>query len=237
MPSKIEKELCKATGLKRRAREDAQAWYARLTGKVGELENDAWDGLSAEAQEWSNVATRAVNDSVTIEGFPDDDEAPAPKDEPEVKAAKNKRVKAKAKEEPEEAEDEDEAEDDDTEEDTTEDEVEEEPEEEPEKKPKRGKRIAAKAANGKKAKADDDDDQEETDVKGKKTPRKPVGSQTAIKQFLLKDPNTTVDDLLKKCEAQGFSPSKMAVGSIRSGFRHSLKVIIEAGGIPKGLKV
>src|SRR4029077_5513407 len=112
MTSKIENELTKATKLKRKNREDSQAWYARLTGKVGELENDDWESLSEAAQTWSNTATRAVNASATIEGSPDDTDAePVEEPEEEKPAPKKngKKSKAKAKADPEpEPEDDDE---------------------------------------------------------------------------------------------------------------------------------
>src|SRR5882724_13421798 len=56
-----------------------------------------------------------------------------------------------------------------------------------------------------------------------------TGAQTLIKQIMLKDPNISTEDLIGRLEKKGLKPTKVAVTSIRSGMRHTLKVMADAG--------
>jgi hypothetical protein len=60
-------------------------------------------------------------------------------------------------------------------------------------------------------------------------PQRRVGAQSLIKRLVLKDPKISVDDLLDKVKGQGFECSRLAASTIRSGFRHSIKIIQEEG--------
>ena len=66
---------------------------------------------------------------------------------------------------------------------------------------------------------------------------RPIGAQYKIKELLLQNPKMSVEDLLKKLAPLGFKPTRAAVASIRSGFRQSMKVIMDKGGIPKGTEL
>jgi hypothetical protein len=65
--------------------------------------------------------------------------------------------------------------------------------------------------------------------KPKASPQKPVGAQMLIKQFVLAQPNITTDELLEKLAKKGFKPTKIAVSTIRTGMRQTLKIIKESG--------
>jgi len=71
--------------------------------------------------------------------------------------------------------------------------------------------------------------------RGEKSARK-VGAQTMIKKLMLKDPNISTKDVVEKLDKAGFKMSSLAVSTIRSGFRHSLKVIQEEG-LLKSVKI
>lgn len=98
-----------------------------------------------------------------------------------------------------------------------------------------GDGATEKKSAKKTAKQDDGDDKPAGKKAAKKDTSagardgKKVGAQTMIKQLMIKDPKLTVDQLLEKLNAKGYSPTPLAVSSIRSGFRHSLKVIKDAG--------
>jgi hypothetical protein len=65
---------------------------------------------------------------------------------------------------------------------------------------------------------------------------KQVGAQTMIKELMCDDPKATTEELLAKLAKKGYTPTPLAVSSIRSGFRHSLKVLDNAGKL-KGMSL
>lgn len=98
--SAIEQELLKATGLKKKKAEGTQEYYTRLANAVQDLSDDAWTGLSPDAQTWTNAAAKAINKDANIEAFSDQDaEGPAPEETqaPPAKSKSDAGKKEKAK--------------------------------------------------------------------------------------------------------------------------------------------
>ena len=56
----IEQELLAAAEITRKRGEEDQPFYKRLAVAVGEVADDVWSGLSAEAQAWFNSAADAI---------------------------------------------------------------------------------------------------------------------------------------------------------------------------------
>ena len=59
--------------------------------------------------------------------------------------------------------------------------------------------------------------------------KKPVGAQSMIKKIVLKNPRISTDDLLEQLTKKGYKVTKFAASTIRSGMRHTLKIIKEEG--------
>jgi hypothetical protein len=212
----VEQELQKATGVKKKVAEKFQKYAARLIEAVQELKDPEWEDLSAEAQTWVNAGAKVVKAGKgDIEPFPDD-----------------------AEEEEEEEKEDPEAEE----------ENEEENEEDAEAEPATRTRGGGKTTNKSTARASTKSDgkvgdtekaakgskkEGSTKVKAPKGEGKQVGAQTMIKQIMCDEPKISTDDLLAKLGKKGYTPTPLAVSSIRSGFRHSLKVLKEAGHLPK----
>lgn len=70
--SKIKAELIKATELSTKRGESDADQKVRLLHAVSELDDDGWNGLSAEAQTWFNDSTDAVNGKKPPLAFPDE---------------------------------------------------------------------------------------------------------------------------------------------------------------------
>lgn len=64
-----------------------------------------------------------------------------------------------------------------------------------------------------------------------------TGAQTVIKQIMLKNPNISTDELIEKLASKGLKPTKVAVTSIRSGMRHTLNVMKDAGVLHSSIKL
>jgi len=95
-----------------------------------------------------------------------------------------------------------------------------------------------RALKAKKSIADfpSDDPPKKVDGVPQKSDDKPVGAQTVIKRMLIKEPGLTVDDLCGRLEKQGYKTSRLAVSTMRSDFRHSLKILKEEGKL-KGIEL
>jgi hypothetical protein len=67
----------------------------------------------------------------------------------------------------------------------------------------------------------------------KKAPATKRGSglESTIKNMIVKKPTITSDELVEKLEAKSVKASRFTVVAIRAGFRHSIKVLQEAGMI------
>lgn len=87
--SKIQSEVLAACGLKTVRNEDRQACIARLMGGVSALNDDQWEALSQEAQDWFNSAADAKNaKKKVLPDFPDLDEEEEEEVKPEVKTGR-----------------------------------------------------------------------------------------------------------------------------------------------------
>lgn len=62
-----------------------------------------------------------------------------------------------------------------------------------------------------------------------KPPKVAPGASTFIKRMLLKDMNVTNAELMEQLREEGVSVTPITVSTIRSDFKHSLKVLQEAG--------
>lgn len=215
--SKIEQELIDATSLKRKVAEKPQAWMTRLIKAAQDLAEDDWEKLTEPTQLWVNAGTKAIKAEKDIPVFPSDDgeEEEAGEDEPEEKPARRSSRRA-AKEEEDEDEEEKPAR-------RSSRRAAKEEEDEEDEKPARKSRRAARD--------DDDEDEKPAKKSAKKAPAsdRKVGAQTAIKKLLCKNPKLSTEDLLERLEKQGYSPTPLAVSSIRSGFRNTVKILNEAG--------
>jgi hypothetical protein len=69
------------------------------------------------------------------------------------------------------------------------------------------------------------------EAKAEKTVKKAKGSglESTIKNLIIKKPSITSDELVEKLEAKSVKASRFTVVAIRAGFRHSIKVLQEAG--------
>lgn len=72
-----------------------------------------------------------------------------------------------------------------------------------------------------------------------KTAKKTRGSglESTIKNLIIKKPSITADELVAKLEAKEVKASRFTVVAIRTGFRHSIKVLAEAGLIKGQLEL
>jgi hypothetical protein len=114
---KVERELLKVTKIaEQEDGEDRQDYLKRLCQAVNVLEDEDWEAVSEEAQEWGNAATRAVKAKKALPDFNEKEKSAEKKDGTKAKPAKPsaKAKPAKAEEEEgEEGEEETEEEDED----------------------------------------------------------------------------------------------------------------------------
>lgn len=245
--NKIETELMDATALKRKVAEKPQLWMTRLIKAVQDLPEDEWDKISEPAQLWVNGGAKAIKGEKEVPAFPGEEPE---EDEEDAKPARRGRAAAAAVDEEEEeekpsrkssrraaaAEEEEE---------------EEKParrgraaaveeEEEEEKPARRSTRRAARdedeeeekpARRGRAARDEDEDEDKpkKAAVKRGDGEVRKVGAQTQIKKMLAKKPSLSTEELLERLEKQGYHPTPLAVSSIRSGFRNTVKILNEAG--------
>lgn len=86
--SKIQAELAKVTKLKKKDGESTQDFMKRLVRATSDLEDDAWDGLSEDTQNWFNEAADKLNSKKELPAFPDAEEEAAPATRTRTRAAK-----------------------------------------------------------------------------------------------------------------------------------------------------
>jgi hypothetical protein len=67
-----------------------------------------------------------------------------------------------------------------------------------------------------------------------KKPRELKGMMVSLKRAIIADPEMDIDALLAKLKGEGFTPSRSSVATIAADFRHSCRVLDDAG--IKGLK-
>lgn len=212
----IEAELQKVTGVKPKSKEErngASGYLERLTlAASNDIKDEEWEELSEGAQKW-------VNDNVAVyKGKTDEkDYSDFASDNDKGTGRAKARSNGKAKDEDED-------------------------------KPRRGAARKSKdeeedekPARGKKAAAEDEDEKPKgrgTKAKDDKPAKKAAGRSSGgggdgmkvrIKKLLLKDPDMSAGDLYDKLDSEGDAPSRMTCNGIRAEFRHSLKVMKEAG--------
>lgn len=181
----IEAEIREALSIKPKKNEERRAFINRIRLGIDDLDDDDWEALSPEAQEWTNKLAASWKSKNKLIEFPvveeedDGEEDDGEEEEEAPKPKKGKSVKSKSKS--------DDGEDSGEEEDGEEEEEEaakpkkkgrgkakaaaksksddsEEEEEEEEAKPKKGRKAKATA----KSKSDDDDEGEAKPKKGRK---------------------------------------------------------------------
>ena len=116
--SNIEKELATATKIKRKAKEDDQAYYGRLREAAAKLPDSAeddkagtgWYALSEQAQEWVNDCTDNMKVGKAFPTFPDAEKSEEPGEEADAgdaeEAAPDEETAEGSEEDQTEAEDE-----------------------------------------------------------------------------------------------------------------------------------
>lgn len=249
--------LLEAAGIKQNRNESDEKFKQRLLSAVDDLEDDVFEKLPNEAQEFYMKALRAWNGEDghkegTLLAFPGfDDAEPASKEEPAPKRGRAAKPEPDPEEDAgEEADEEQEAEE--------AEEAEADPEEETQ--PKRGRErlrekepVAAKSkANGKSAPAkgaketakpgrpalrQSKAEEAKPAAKAKAPPkaaRKPreinrTGSIWAIKEELIKDPSASTSDILDRLTKRKIETKESTVTGIRSDFLHSLHVLQDKG--------
>lgn len=201
-PTPLEAALQAATGVKLKKGEKPQGYYRRIVEAIDNLpsEGDTWDTLPEAAQKWFNEATTAIAAAQPIADFPDRPVAVEPAPAATPPAAVDKAADT------------------------------------PTAGPKPAAKAPAKKAPAKPAAKAADKAKPKTaavapkpEAKKKGRPDK-TGVMTRIKAMILKNPKMSSADIYKKLETTGQPPPSMeTINTVRSGFRHSLRVIIEAG--------
>lgn len=95
---KIETEILAVVKVKEKKGEDRQSYLDRLMRAVTKLPDDVWEGLSTDAQNWTNGAVESVKAKTDIEDFevaPVDEETVA-EEQPEQEEVVEKPVKKRA---------------------------------------------------------------------------------------------------------------------------------------------
>jgi hypothetical protein len=60
-------------------------------------------------------------------------------------------------------------------------------------------------------------------------PDRPISAPTLIKKMLLSDPDLTVREIDARLREQDIKITRITISTIKSGFRHTLKVLIDLG--------
>jgi hypothetical protein len=92
---------------KRKQKESAEDYSARVAEVISEGDEDVFEGLSKAAQKWYNAAADAINEEETVPAIPglEEEEGPAPAAAPAAKKPVKAAAKAKAEDEDEDEED------------------------------------------------------------------------------------------------------------------------------------
>jgi hypothetical protein len=202
--SEIEQELLDATGCKAKEGESRQKYLRRLHDDVKDMDDDEWEALSDGAQKWYNQAADARNDK---EDLPDFAGVTAEEDDEVAKTTSKKESGDK----PAAASKTD--------------------------KPSKTSKPAAAADNGgdeapakKKAAAGKP---EKSESKPSRSEAKGDGIKMRIKRLVIKNPKTTVEDLMTALEKNGDTMSRFTVSAVRSETRHTIKVLKDLGLLPE----
>lgn len=216
--TQIEMELQKVTGISYNDGDERQDYLVRLMKGAYSIEEGAFNKLTKATQSWVNNAINAHNDELPLVDFKSTNGKADGHDDPPATTQEDIVKPTKAKSE-------------------------------------KGAKVKKEAATSKKANNNASKEakpaKEPVKAKAKKMPKigkvndtfdesnKPsrrVGAQSLIKRLVLKDPQITVNDLVEKVTKQGYEVTRFAASTIRSGFRHSIKIIQEEG-LLKNLKL
>lgn len=218
----IRAELMEVTSIKPKKKEDDYAFIKRLVAAVEDLPDDEWGNLGTESQEYVNSVVEAKKK------YDDWDELPA--DEVPLFPDEGDEAEASDEEGPSEDAEADEENDGDT----TEDEDGEKKMKAPAKKKTGGKAPAAekteKAAKaGRAASKEKEKPAAAKAAKSNGSGKKPVSAIHRIRQIVVKKPKISTDDLIAQLEKEGFTTSKMTVGTTKQGTRDTMKALVAAG--------
>jgi hypothetical protein len=232
-------ELTAVTKLKPKRGEDDDDFRKRLVEAVSDLDDKTYGKLTKATRTWADSAIETFNDSGKVPEFDEDEgdeDADNGGDVDEEDVGKKKKPAAKRKAASKDDDDAvEEEEDGDAKEDESDETETEEDEDMTHTDTDRGssssrrrsvKKTAAKAASGGKKKVA---------ATGRKEAGKTGGGQTKLKQILARDPDMSIDDLEVRLKKQGHEMSRMTLSTQRSGFRHTVKVLQEAGLLKKTL--
>lgn len=235
--SALETELVEASAFEPTKNYERQDYLAALARALNEVDEDVFDELSVDAQDWFNAAVKAINKKQDIPDFPDAEEAEA--DDSEGEADDNTDDESEDDTADDSETDGDEAEE------TSKDEDEEAPPPKKTKKPaKAGKPVKVKA----KPVVDEDDDDEPEEKAAKKTPKRlptpgenknrygiTIGSQghKAIVMLeegsrmsaITEDVGGTYYNLLKKLTQDGHKIEKSPTGIIKLIHKDDIKKV------------
>jgi hypothetical protein len=216
----IEEILSAATEITQEKGEDRQAYLTRLHDAATELDESGWDDLGEPAQLWVNKATKAEQANKEIPEFPDVE--PTDDDEEEEVEEEAAEEEADTESDSEESNEEDDVTDTDT-----------ETEKPPKKKPApKAAKPAAKKAAAPKAAAKEKPAKKAVKADGGS---KATSARRLLKQFVVKKPSITVDDLMERAKKAGHKLSDIYISSLRSDTRDTLKVAKECGVVLEDL--
>lgn len=226
MTTAVETELQKVTKLK--AGRDRQAYLEKTVQALAELSKSKFESLSEDAQDWFQRAKQAYTDEEAIPDFEDEEDQADEASEGDEESEADDESGEDGEEGEEEAEGED--------------------EEASSERPTAGRRQSRRQQ------ADDEEGKETMTAKKKANGKAPAakkkaaakpaakaakksaapralgqGAPTLIKQFVLKNPDMSNTDLAEKLKKAGVKMSPASISTIRSQFRHSIRILHEAG--------
>lgn len=247
MPSKMEAELKKVTKLTQAADEPRKEYLLRLLTAGQSVKPDLWATLSTAAQSWYNGAVNSYMTHTQPSDIPDfPDLPPVAPERARMAPAPMAAAEPGSEETGDPTDDEPPLEE---EIDTSGEGVEAEAEQEaeaapapepapapsaaakPAPAPKPAGKPAPKPASSPKAAAAPATGKAAGNGKAASVPPKasPPRASTLIKRMLIKNLNVTNAELQERLRAEGINVTPISVSTIRSDFRHSLRVLQEAG--------
>lgn len=206
--STIREELMEATSIKPKKKEDEYTFIKRLIAAVEDLEDDGWGSLSTEAQEYTNSVVAAKKKYDDWDEMPPDEVPTFPDETSEGEETEETGEEAKPNDG-----------------DTTEDEGEQEVEK-PAKKP--GKTAGKEKPAEKRASSKEKEKPAAKAAKSNGSGKK-VSAIHRIRQIVVKKPKISTEDLVAQLIKEGFTTSKMTVGTTKQGTRDTMKALVAAG--------
>lgn len=205
----IEQELCDALNTKPKAKEHRQDYLLRLVQAARKMPEDDWNALrESPTQEWVNKNLELLNAGrekgnkdaeIDLVDFPDqeqEDKVTGTQTAEDDNKPARKRAAANGKDKDKE---------------------------------KPAKKAATEKAEKKTAKEPTERraaPKEKAEKKPARADNPVAGSRLLIKQLVIDDPLISTDDLLKKLEKKGLTPTKLATSSIRSSMLQSVKLVL-----------